>query len=131
MIGRGRRWAVAALAAVFLVGLLAGVALEEALDDVEWPAAFGGEEDDDIDEDAEEILADLDLTPRQRERIDAILERREDRLEAYWSDRLPEIRAIVDSSYAEIRSVLTPEQRAVFDRWLEGRRVRIDDEARD
>lgn len=108
---RARAVGILLLASTFLVGGMAGMAAEEALG-LDW---F-----DFLDEDAQPaedgLFAGLSLSAAQRRRIDAIQERREDRLEAYWESRLPDIQRIMGDSYAEMRGVLTPEQRPVFDR---------------
>ena len=62
------------------------------------------------------LLAGLDLSSEQRDRAEEILQRQEDRLEAYWESRIPEIEGILHRSYAEIRAILTPAQQAAFDR---------------
>lgn len=94
----------------FVVGGMAGMVLEEALG-LDW---F-----DFLDEDTREgdgrLLADLDLTEEQRDRVEEILGAQERRLEAYWESRLPDMRVVVAESYEEIRAVLTAEQRELFD----------------
>lgn len=108
------------LAASFAVGGLAGMAAEEALG-LDW---F-----DFLDEDAvpadERLFAGMSLTEGQRERIEDIRERREERLESYWEGRLPDIQRIADESYREMRQVLTPEQQPAFDRRVNGLRGRV------
>lgn len=117
------RWtrSVAALllALTFAVGGLAGMAVEEAAG-LDW---F-----DFLDEDAPaeaRLFAGMGLTGEQRERIEEILERRDDRLEAYWEARLPEIGGIMAASYGEMRSVLTPGQTAAFDERVRELRGRV------
>lgn len=110
-MSRPARWtAVLLLGVVFAVGALAGMAAEEAFG-IDWFEFL----DEETNREAR-LLSDLDLTGGQRDRVEEILEVREDRLEEYWEARLPEIRAIMDRSYAEIRAELTPEQRPAFDR---------------
>ena len=108
------------LAAAFLVGGLAGMAAEEALG-LDW---F-----DFLDEDAQpgedRLFAGMGLTEAQERRIEEIRDRREDRLEAYWKGRLPDIQRIMGDSYDEMRQVLAPEQRAGFDRRVGELRGRI------
>jgi hypothetical protein len=121
-----RRTAIVVLATVFLVGLAGGAVLEEAIDDFDWP--FTGNSngdgrspppDDPLDDDAEEAFFDrLGLPNDRRRAIEQALDAREDRLEHYWERKLPELRAIIDSSRAEIRLLLTPEQQAAYDRWI-------------
>lgn len=120
MRGRARAVAALLLAATFAVGGLAGMAVEEAMG-LDW---F-----DFLDEDAGpsegRLFAGMALTRDQERRIDEILERRDDRLEAYWESRLPDIRRIMDDSYGEMRAALAPEQRPAFDRRVRGLRDRV------
>lgn len=105
------------LAAVLIVGIVAGVVLEEVVDDWAWIERLEGEED--IEDAEEAILDDLDLSQDQERRVEDILDAREDRIESYWRERLPEVSAIVDSTRAEIRAVLTAEQRSTYDRRIQ------------
>ena len=112
---RPRAVAAVLLALTFATGALAGMAVEEGLG-LDW---F-----DFLDEDArrEEALLDgIRLSGAQRESVEEILDRQEDRMEEYWAQRLPELQGIAALSYDEIRAVLTPDQRAVFDRRLRER----------
>jgi hypothetical protein len=118
-----RRSGILALAAVFLVGLAGGAVLEEVVDDIDWPSAShagdNDKPDDPMDDDAEEAFFDrLGLAADQRAAVERALDAREDRLEHYWEGKLPELRALVDSSRAEIRLLLTPEQQSAYDGWL-------------
>jgi Spy/CpxP family protein refolding chaperone len=119
-----RGTALLVLAAVFLVGLAAGAVVEEAVDDVRWPFAGRNDgahqpSDDPLDDDAEEdFLERLGLRPEQYTAVEKALDARQDRLERYWRDKMPDLRAIIDSSRAEIRLLLTPEQQAAYDRWV-------------
>ena len=111
MNGRARGIAALLLLTVFSVGALSGMALEEALG-IDWFEFL----DEDTDEAEDSLLVGLELSREQRARAEEILERQEDRLEAYWESRIPEIEGILHRSYAEIRAILTPAQQAAFDR---------------
>ena len=121
-----RRTAVILLLAVFLTGGVAGWLLEDVVDDIDWPGSHREgstldrpDEDEPLDDDAEEdFLETLGLSRAQLDSVDHLLEGREDRLEDYWESRLPDLQALLDSNRQEIRALLTPEQRAVYDRWL-------------
>ena len=121
-----RRTAAILLVAVFLTGGAAGWLLEDVVDDIAWPGSHRDgstldrpDEDEPLDDDAEEdFLETLGLSRAQLDSVDHLLEGREDRLEDYWSSRLPDLQALLDSSRQEIRALLTPEQRAAYDRWL-------------
>jgi hypothetical protein len=118
-MSRARAVGMLLLATTFTVGALGGMALEEAMG-LDW---F-----DFLDEDAtpseDRLFAGIALTAEQRARIDGIRERREDRLEAYWDSRLPDIQRVVDHSYDEMRAVLAPDERAEFDRRVRELRAR-------
>jgi hypothetical protein len=122
---RARRTALLVLLAVFLTGGAAGWVLEDVIEDIEWPWQRSdrdddpaGPGDDPLDDDAEEaFLESLGLTRAQLDSADRLLDAREDRLERYWSDRLPEMLSLIDSTRAGIRALLTPEQRAAYDDW--------------
>ncbi len=113
-----RRKAILALGLVFAAGLVGGAAIEDIADEIERPF-FTAHRDDDEDADSEEtILANLDLTPEQQASIEQVFEAREDRLESYWDARLPDLDLLIDSSRQEIRGILTPAQRAIYDSGL-------------
>ena len=52
----------------------------------------------------------LDLTPGQRARVDSILQRQQSRSRALMRQMAPELQRLADSTRAELRQVLTPEQ---------------------
>lgn len=56
----------------------------------------------------------LDLTDEQREKIEAILDRRHKRINDLWAGMRPRVHAEIDQTNAEIEKILTPEQRAKF-----------------
>jgi hypothetical protein len=126
MVAGVRRKAVLILLAVFLAGGLAGVMLEDVADDLDWSWPHGGRDterhgrsNDPMDDDAEEeFLEGLGLSRERLEAADRVLDRREDRLEAYWAGKIPEIEALIDSTRMEIRGLLSPEQREEYDRWV-------------
>ena len=124
---RSRGLAVLLLSVTFVVGSLAGMAIEEATG-IDW---FEFLDDDARDDAAPQLMAGIELTSEQREKIDDIADAQEDRLEDYWKARMPEIKTVVDSSYAEIRALLTPAQQTVFDRRVRELNGRIPEEFRD
>lgn len=58
----------------------------------------------------------LDLTDEQRTQIEAILERRHSRINSLWSEVRPHVRREIEQTNQEIARVLTPEQRARFEK---------------
>ncbi|HEX2095693.1 MAG TPA: hypothetical protein VHG28_25065 [Longimicrobiaceae bacterium] len=101
------------LAVTFGTGMVGGFALDRALEAHTPlpPAECEGRDG----ERRGRILDRLDLTPEQRERVDAILERRRAQTRQFWDTEGAALRAMVDSTRSEIRAVLTPEQRERYD----------------
>jgi Spy/CpxP family protein refolding chaperone len=58
----------------------------------------------------------LDLTDPQRRQIEDILRRRHANINAMWTGVRPRVRAELDATNAEIAKVLTPAQRAKFEK---------------
>lgn len=125
-LNRTRTLGIALLAVTFLVGGLAGAAFLRVLSAQEEAATApdpggcrgkgGGKEAFLIDR--------LELSPEQRARVDGILERRREQTEAFWEREGGRLHLIVDSTRAEIRSVLSPAQQAEYDRLRAEHRVR-------
>ena len=114
--GRLRFAGALLLAAMFAVGILAGVAFAQL-------SPFGAQADDEVAEceDRDDrrrgsIYDDLGLSADQQARIQSILEERKQQMAAFWDENGPRMEMIVDSARAEIRNVLTEEQRTELDR---------------
>jgi hypothetical protein len=120
-----RRRALLTLLLVFGTGLAAGALLEDLVDELDRPLFAADDRRDDDDELTEEkVLARLDLTADQRAGIERAFDAREDRLEEYWEGRLPELERVIEGSREEIRAMLTPAQRGVYDSQLTRLRLR-------
>jgi Spy/CpxP family protein refolding chaperone len=104
------------LAIVFAVGALTGAATMRVVDADEPPVRMRAQKE------RPNLLERLELTPEQRVQVDAILERRRAEMEEFWEEHRPTVRAIADSARAELRLVLTPEQRAIEERFMAERR---------
>lgn len=116
------RNAVLLLVAIFLGGFVAGVALQDWIEELPLPfMASDRDYDDDIEDviDSEErLLRRLHLTAAQQDSVSRILNQRETALLNYWAQRIPEMRQIIDASRVELRGLLTPEQRGRYDAGL-------------
>lgn len=66
-------------------------------------------------------LHELDLTAEQRDKVHAVFERHRPELETILRDSFPRVRAVNEKIEAEVREVLTPEQRTKLDQ-LKARR---------
>jgi hypothetical protein len=116
-----RVWLLASLALVlaFVAGGLAGAA---------WERGHGAGEHRRHDTRrgsqgvAEAMKHRYGLSDPQTRSIDAILRKRRPRIDSLMAIVGPQLRAAFDSTNAEIRQVLTPGQRAKFDRDQERRR---------
>lgn len=58
----------------------------------------------------------LDLTDAQRAQVEQILRRRHQRIDQLWSETRPRVNAEISRTNAEISAVLTPEQKAKFEK---------------
>jgi Spy/CpxP family protein refolding chaperone len=58
----------------------------------------------------------LDLTPEQETQVRAILERRKQKVGVEWDGLHARLHREMDEAHREIAEILTPEQRAKFDR---------------
>lgn len=121
---RTRLLGMALLAATFAAGGLAGAAFERVA--VARPAdeAAAREVRCENGEKKGLIVDQVNPTPEQRARIDAIMERRRVQMDAFWDGEGQRLRAIVDSTRAEVRQVLTPEQAVEYDRLVAEKRAR-------
>lgn len=123
--GTGRlRFAGALLLAVaFAAGVLAGIAFTR-LTGGDAVAQAAVAEDAQRERGRESIFDGLGLTPEQQQHVDAILQARRKQMDAFWKEYGPRMEQIVDSARAEIRNVLTEEQRAELDRRRAERKAR-------
>lgn len=106
---------MALLVVTFAVGMLAGTAFGRVLSAREPDGAAAAAECEQK-RGPHHIFDELDLTPEQRARIDGIMASRRERTDSLWQTDGTRIRASVDSTRAEIRAVLTPEQATEYDR---------------
>ena len=119
---RSRLALVALLIAVFVSGGLAGAAgdrllhADEALE--RRHRGYGKHHG------MERLLDELELSQEQRAEIERVLDRHRPRVEAIWDSCKPRMSAHIDSTNAEIRALLTPEQRDTFDGQLREREAR-------
>jgi len=117
-LGRMRLQAILLLAAVFVIGLLCGAAIERARQKSGPPPRPGGPRPREHGELPRGLTEELRLTADQEVRIQAIFERYRPRTDAVLDEFFPRLRAVTDSARAEIRALLTPEQQEIFDRNL-------------
>ncbi len=108
----------------FLVGGLAGAVTDRTMHGGRrmWPGAGpgpGGAPGTDRDRRAhgrerfiQEMKRNLDLTPEQVARIEAISQAREQRADSLLKDVRPKLHALLEETRKEIDQVLTPQQRA-------------------
>lgn len=123
LFGRMRMLGVALLAATFIAGALAGAAVDRVLS-ADEPERV--ERDRNGHRDRSYIIERVEMSEEQRNTIELILEDRSERMRAVWREVEPRMDAITDSARMEIMGVLTPEQRAEYERKLEERRSKRD-----
>jgi Spy/CpxP family protein refolding chaperone len=116
---RARLTGMVLLAIAFLVGSLTGAAAIRVADADAPPKLMRSK----AKQPPAHLLERLELSAEQRARVDAILERRRQEMEQFWDVHRPTLRAIADSARAELRAVLTPEQRAIEEQHMAERRA--------
>lgn len=103
----------------FLAGALAGAGIERSLRRPEFPGPgpfFVHGRSPDSREDVHFVtLPGLSLSPDQQKRIEQIVSGYRPQFEAIVRESFPRVRAVQERMNAEIRAVLTPEQRKQFD----------------
>jgi hypothetical protein len=112
-LGRLQLQAVLLLACVFLIGGLTGAAIERAREQRGGPPGRGAQQPGGL---PPEISRRLNLTAEQTKEIQAVLDRHKPATDSVMGEFLPRLRSVTDSVRAEIRSILTPAQRKLFDR---------------
>lgn len=116
-ITRSRLSLIVLLIVTFVSGGLAGAAGDRLLHADEAPRRH--HRDRGKRNGMERLLETLDLTAGQQVEVQGILGSHRPQIEAIWDSCKPRIAAQVDSTNAEIRALLTPAQREVFDRDLQ------------
>ena len=111
------------LVVTFAAGAIAATAIDQVLH-ADPPSREAAAKTAECDQKRGHLLDRLDLTEDQRARIDSILERRRAQTDRFWTEAGPTLEAIMDSTRAEIRAVLTPEQRELHDRLRRERKAR-------
>lgn len=119
---RTRLTGAVVLAAVFVVGALSGAAIDRGVSGSDATTHDRAEQRDRQNRTHHYVFEQLDLSTQQRARIDSVLDVRRKQVAAFWDSAGPHWRAIVDSTRAGIRGVLTPEQQAQYDTLLSKRR---------
>jgi Spy/CpxP family protein refolding chaperone len=115
-IGRIRTQGLLVLAATFLVGVLAGATGDRVFAPRRARPGFPGDRGPRRPGQLPSPLERLSLTPEQRAKIDSVFERTRPRTDSILRQAWPRLRAITDSADAQIRAVLTPEQREQFEK---------------
>jgi len=119
-----RSTAFAAVLALFLVGVLVGVLGTHAFyfHQMRQPgglAAFGTRLL------ARDLERRLDLSTRQKAEVDRILVQTRAESADLRRETLPRVLAILDRTHRSIEAILTPRQRAIFERYRERHQERL------
>ncbi len=123
---RARMVGFAMLLVTFVVGAFSGAAFERTLGAREpaRPAARCSTEPGPFHATPGSLIIDhVDISAEQRQKINVILEKHRKQADALWQAQRPTLRAIVDTTREEIRTLLTSGQRAQYDKLREARRA--------
>ncbi|HET9986436.1 MAG TPA: hypothetical protein VFQ38_22850 [Longimicrobiales bacterium] len=124
--GRARLLALAILVVTFVAGALAGAAVTRVVN--AEGSRRGGPPippRTSVFAPGSPLAERLNVTDAQRAQIEAIVARERPRADSVARQLRERLRATFDSTNAQIRTVLTPEQRVEFDRFLAERRARM------
>jgi Spy/CpxP family protein refolding chaperone len=118
MVSKSRVTAVGLLVAVAVAGFAAGFATSS------W--AGGKRNGRERQGWSSHLTRELGLTPQQSDSVKAILRRRRPEMRAVFETVRPRMDSVRQHINAEIRAVLTPEQRGAFEAMLERERARVE-----
>lgn len=123
MNGRSRLWAITLLVGVLIVGGLVGATADRLMfrngPHVEKERERRGDDDRDRRERYLDWLSgELALTAEQRAAVAAIVERYRERTSEIWKEVRPRFESVKADLRAEVRGVLSEEQRAQYERLL-------------
>ncbi len=108
MFNKSKAWAVGLLIAVLVAGFAAGLAMDSWVLHRGRPAGYSGF-----------LSRELDLTAAQRDSVAAILRRHRPEMHAIFMTIRPQIDSARARVSDEIRALLTPEQRAAYQKVLD------------
>jgi Spy/CpxP family protein refolding chaperone len=134
---RARLLAAAVLVTTLVAGGLAGAAIERMRAQDSGARPFpreprgGGRGDSQAEFWRRSDYGKLGLSEEQIQRMNVVLERQREQLDAFWRTARPQMDSVVTQTRAEIRAILTPEQRTELDRIRAERRERFRREGRD
>jgi len=69
----------------------------------------------------ERVSEELDLSPEQRQEVEAVLSESQQRTRKLWEEISPQMRAEFEATQDKIRALLTPEQQQQFETMLQRR----------
>lgn len=119
-----RSTAVVAIVALFLVGVVVGALGYQSflMGQLRRPGGFAAWGTRLL---ASDLKRHLDLTPQQEAEVERILAESRAESIALHREMRPRVRAILDRTHARISAVLTPTQRAEFERFRARRHGRL------
>lgn len=116
---------------VFGAGVAVGIVVERAVlgSDAATASTERRRGERDHDRDRGLVIDRVEMSERQRERVDSIVEYHRERMSELWSEFRPRLRGVARDTREDIKAVLDPEQRAAYDSLLarERRKDRDDD----
>lgn len=123
MNGKSKLWAITLLVGVLIVGGLVGATADRLIFRDGPRVEKERERRDSDDRDRREryldwLSGELELTDGQRAEVAAIVDRYRERTSQIWKEVRPRFEAVKSDLRAEIRDVLTEQQRAGYERLL-------------
>jgi hypothetical protein len=121
MIGKSKAWALALLGAALLLGGVAGAAVDRVLvgGSAEAATSRRGSDRDRRSSYLDHLSAELQLTEDQRSQVQVIVEQHREQVSALWREMRPRFEELKGQVHAEIRELLTEEQRTAYEALLD------------
>ncbi|MGH9461685.1 MAG: hypothetical protein ACRD1X_10745 [Vicinamibacteria bacterium] len=110
-----RKWIWASLLSTLIVGMGMGVAMDRLVLDRD---ARGGDRRGRVSGLAERLNNELRLTPEQQTKVEAALTANQERAREFWRESQTAYETLRNEFRQDIRTLLTPEQRARFDEMI-------------
>lgn len=123
MMQRSR--AVLGVVLIFVLGIVCGSLATHALYNYRIESIITGKAESREEAIVNRLDRKLDLDDRQEEQVRAIVHEAQEGIKALRTTLRPQTEEIIEKAQARIRTILTPEQRSIYEKMIAERKERI------
>jgi hypothetical protein len=123
MMQRSR--AILGVVLIFVLGLVCGLLAANLLYNYRIESIITGRAESREEAIVKRLDRKLDLDDRQEEQVRAIVHETQEGIKTLRTTLRPQTEAIIEKAQARIRSILTPEQRTIYEKMIAERKERI------